>query len=487
MVTDAGLKKNFVYTVIGMATPVIVALATIPIYIHHIGEERYGILSIVWLLLGYFGFLDMGLSRASANALARLRDAPDEERSRVFSSSLYLNLGLGVLGGALIYFVGGYLFRTQFNLTDALWTELAQGMPWVAAMLPLALASGVGFGALESRERFLAVNLLQMTGSAAGQVVPALCAVFISPSLEWVIPAAFLIRLLTTVQVFWHLSRVDRLRLTRYDRGQGRSLFKYGAWVSVTNIVGPILTSLDQFVIGSKLGPAAVSHYSVPMNLTTRVQIIAAALSRAAFPRLSRYGKEDAVDLAERSIRALAYLFGAACIGALFLVEPFLALWISPSFGQVATPVAHILLLGAWINGLAFVALSLLQGQGRPDLAAKIHLMELLPFIGILWLLIDQFGLPGAAAAWTARVAVDALLMFHLSGLRWRRLWTLLPAGLLLILAHLAVGRWSPDLLSGLAAGTAAGMTVIIIGLAVDRPLRTVLFDLIQRRRGRGE
>ncbi len=479
--TDSGLKKNFVYTVIGMATPVIVALATIPIYLHHIGEERYGVLSIVWLLLGYFGFLDMGLSRASANALARLRDAPDEARSRVFSSSLYLNLGLGVVGGALIYFAGGYLFRTQFNLTDDLWAELARGMPWVAAMLPLALASGVGFGALESRERFLAVNLLQMTGSAAGQVVPALCAVFISPSLEWVIPAAFLIRLLTTVQVFWHLSRVDRLRLTRYDRGHGQSLFKYGAWVSVTNIVGPILTSLDQFVIGSKLGPAAVSHYSVPMNLTTRVQIIAAALSRAAFPRLSRYSKEDALDLAERSIRALAYLFGAACVGALFLVEPFLALWISPSFGQVATPVAHILLLGAWINGLAFVALSLLQGQGRPDLAAKIHLLELLPFIGLLWFLIDRFGLPGAAAAWTLRVGVDALLMFQLSGLRWRRLWTLLPAGLLLVAAHLVVGRWSLGLLPAVAAGTGAAVLVIVVGLVVDRSLRTVLLGLVNR------
>lgn len=485
--TDPGLKKNFVYTVIGMATPVVVALATIPIYIHQIGEERYGVLSIVWLLLGYFGFLDMGLSRASANALAKLRDAPDQERSRVFSSSLYLNLGLGVIGGGLIFVAGGYLFRTQFNLTEALWAELAQGMPWVACMLPLALASGVAFGALESRERFLAVNLLQMTGSAAGQIVPALCAVFISPSLEWVIPAAFLIRLLTTVQVFWHLRRVDRLRLTRYDRGQGGALFKYGAWVSVTNIVGPILTSLDQFVIGSKLGPAAVSHYSVPMNLTTRVQIIAAALSRAAFPRLSRYTQAEAVDLAERAIRALAYLFGAACVGALFLVEPFLALWISPEFGQVATPVAHILLAGAWINGLAFVALSLLQGQGRPDLAAKMHMLELLPFIGVLWLLIDRFGLPGAAAAWTLRVAVDALLMFQLAGLRWRRLWTLLPAGGLVLAAQVGVGCWSPGLLPALTAGTVAGLIVILTGLLVDKAMREAVFTIWRRLRHRGE
>lgn len=481
--SESGLKKNFIFTVVGMAVPVLVSLLTIPLYIRSIGEERYGVLSIVWLLLGYFGFLDMGLSRASANALARLRDAGTAERRRVFSTSLYLNLAMGLVGGLLIFTAGGYMFRAHFNLSPDLWEELRAGMPWVSAMLPMALATGVAFGALESRERFLAVNLMQMTGSAAGQVIPALCAVYVDNSLATVIPVAFLVRLTTALLVFWHLGRTEKLGLGGFDRAWGRDLFRYGAWVSVTNIVGPILTSLDQFLIGSKLGPAAVSHYSIPMNLITRVQIIAVALSRAVFPRLSRYGGEEALDLAERAIKALAFLFGAACIGTLFIVKPFLSLWISAEFAVIATPIALILLSGAWINGLAFVALSLLQGRGRPDLSAKLHLMELLPFILVLWFLIDRFGLAGAAAAWVLRVTADALLMFHLAGLRWRRLLPLLPAGLLLVVAQLVAGYVPLDNLTAIIIGTLAGATMLATGLLLDAGLRDGALLVLRRLR----
>src|SRR5258708_6425778 len=89
-----------------------------------------------------------------------------------------------------------------------------------------------------------------------------------------------------------------------------------------------------------------------------------------------------------------------------------------PSFSTQATSVAEMLLLGGWINGLAFIPLALLQGQGRPDIVAKFHVLKVVPFIVVRWLLLHFYGLVGAAVAWTLRVTVDAGLLFSVARFR---------------------------------------------------------------------
>ncbi len=480
------MKKNFFFNLVGMALPIVSSLVTVPIYIHHMGVERYGVLSVVWILLGYLGFLDFGLSRASAHALARLAHAPAIERGRVLMSALYLNASLGLVGGVVIYLGAGILFERVFGLAPSIWAEVETSLPWIACMLPLALLTGVGIGALEARERFLAANLLQTSALISGQVVPALAAAFISPSLDMVLPVAFGVRFLALLLLFAVLARSERLRFYRYDGQAGLSLFQYGAWATVTNIISPILSSIDQFVLGAKSGAGAIAYYAVPMNLATRMQIVAAALSRAVFPRFARYEEQEARDLAARATVALAYLFGACCAAGLFLIGPFLSLWISPDFAITAAPIGRVLILGAWINGLAFIALSLLQGRGRPDLAARIHVLELLPFIGILWLLVDRFGALGAAWAWSIRVAVDALLLMWFGGVRGTTTVKLLPAlavlagCFLLIEQNLTAGGWHVLWQAGLGFAFTC-----CLGLVVDRHLRAVTVQLVATLRRR--
>jgi O-antigen/teichoic acid export membrane protein len=92
-----------------------------------------------------------------------------------------------------------------------------------------------------------------------------------------------------------------------------------------------------------------------------------------------------------------------------------LALWLGTEFAQHSYRVLQWLAVGVFLNCLAQVPFALLQGVGRPDLTAKMHLAELPCYILALWWLISAYGIVGAAMAWTCRSSVDALVLFGMA------------------------------------------------------------------------
>ncbi len=431
-----GVARNTLYNLAGAAVPIVLALVTVPLYLHRIGEARYGVLAIVWLLLGYFGSFDLGLSRAAANAIARLRDASSDEREQVFWTACVLNTGLGVVAGIVFYFAGTSILETWFKISKPLHVEFAAALPWIAAAVPVATVTAALTGALEGLQCFRTVNLIQSFGTALFQLAPLLTAVWIGPQLQFVIPAAVIARVLAAlplvpvVRSALPLTQPPRLRWRRI-----RSLTAYGSWVAVTNLVGPILHVFDRFLIGIVLGASAVADYVVPFQLVNRAQIVPAALSRALFPHLSTVDAAQSKQVAGESVVTLAAATTPLIVLGLLAIWPFLQVWVGKPFADRAAPVGEILLLGVWINGLAFVPFALLQARGRPDVVARFHLLELVPFAVVLWFGLHRFGIIAAAAAWTLRVAVDAALLFNAARLRAAVARPLLPAAALITAA----------------------------------------------------
>ena len=67
------VRKNTLINVAGAVVPMAVMLVTVPPYLRLLGEARYGVLALVWLVLGYFSFFEMGLGKA---VVLRAADGP---------------------------------------------------------------------------------------------------------------------------------------------------------------------------------------------------------------------------------------------------------------------------------------------------------------------------------------------------------------------------------------------------------------------------
>lgn len=206
------VARNTVYNLTGSALSVLVTLVTVPLYLEQIGEARYGVMALVWLLLGYFGLFDLGLSRAVANYIARLRSDQEQERAAVFWTAMILNVGFGILGGCVLYFVGGPLFGHWLKSSAGVRQEAVTVLPWVAAAVPVATSTAVLTGALTGRERFGLVNTLETAGLVLFQVLPLVAAFLIGPQLTVIIPVAVGARILSMVPFVVVVVRVLPIR-----------------------------------------------------------------------------------------------------------------------------------------------------------------------------------------------------------------------------------------------------------------------------------
>jgi O-antigen/teichoic acid export membrane protein len=478
------LRVNFIVNLLSPSVRIAVALVTIPLYLHHIGDARYGVMSIVWVLLGLFGFLDLGLSRAVTNALAKLRSAPQPERARVLLTTFSLNLGIGLVGGLVLYVFGGLLLKYFISMPDALSLEVSRALPWIACLLPLTLISAAGAGALESRELFLLVNSIQIVGMTVTQVAPVLAAVFVSPSLTVVIPTAAVAQALGAIGLLAVVYRLEGpFSLRVVDWGEARKLLGYGGWMFATNVLYPALASADQFIIGSVMGVASVAHYMVPMNLVQRSAAIPIAFGRTLFPRMSSLPGDAAHALGTRALSTMAYGFATICAPAMILSPTFFRYWIGADFAMVSAPVAQVLFPGMWMGALSLVGFTLLQSQGRADLTGKLNIIEFLPFLAILWALTSAFGIVGAAAAWSLRCVADALAMLWLSGMKRRDLLLLLPPGALLV-ANLVMARFlGSNILENFLVAAFAASASIALGCLFSEDWRALILAQLDQTR----
>jgi O-antigen/teichoic acid export membrane protein len=478
------IRINFIVNLLSPMTRIVVALVTVPLYLHHIGDARFGVMSIVWVLLGLFGFLDLGLSRAVTNALAKLRDAPQAHRARVLLTTFGLNAGFGVLGGVVLYVFGGLMLKHFISMPDEISAEVSWSLPWIACLLPLTLISAAGAGALESRELFLLVNSIQIFAMTLAQVAPIVAAIFVSPSLTVVIPTAAVSQGLGAIVVLAVVYRLEGpFSLRAIDWGEARKLLNYGGWMFATQVLVPAVGSADTFIIGSVAGVAAVAHYSVPLSLVLRSSAIPVAFGRTLFPRLSSLSGDAAHPLGACALSMMAFGFATICAPAIILSHTFFRYWIGADFAAAAAPVAQLLFPGMWMSALSLVAFTLLQSQGRPDLTGKVYIVQALPGIAFFWGMTIAFGIVGAAAAWTARCLPEASAMLWLSGMKRRDFVLLLPPAALLA-ASLIIARFlgsNPVITFPVAA--LIGAVSFVLGYSFSEDWRSLTLAQLNRAR----
>jgi O-antigen/teichoic acid export membrane protein len=449
---------------IGTVVQTVIALVTVPLYLSQLGQERYGVWVIAGLVIAYFGLLDRALGTAVQKEVAG-GALEDRDRSTIVWTAVVSNFAVGVVVAMTVVLVGEVIFMRFVDLPTGMQTEAFEALPILAASVPLVSVMSICQGTLMARGRVTTVSGLETVRLLGLQLIPLAFVYVYGPDLRWLALGAF-VALAIALSLYLGamlLLAIGPVRWSRPSLAIARRLYHYGKWVTVTSILTPVLDFSDRLIVGAVRGASTVTAYSIPYNLTARMTIIPLNVVRVAFPRFSGVSVEESRSMAVTAVAAVAAVTTPAAVFGSIISGPFFAWWLGGDIAHESAPVAAILFAGFWVNGMGYVPSALLQAQGRPDVPARFHTIEAVPFLVVLAVGVTLGGAIGGAIAWSFRALVDALLLMIASTLGWRRGEILASAALVTLAA--CVGALFPDNAAVLAV---AGILLVGPSLAMS-------------------
>ncbi len=411
------IARNSFLNLVGFTIPLLAGLVSVPVITRELGAARFGLLSLAFAILEYSTLFDLGLGAATTREVSASLARRDENVSALVSGSIVSQMLLGSFGALILIGLAPVLVDHVFVIPPALRAEAVAVFRILALMTPPTLLFLSLRGVLEAAQRFDLSNAVRVPSSVATFVIPAVAASF-GFSLPYIVAMLLISRCAICVVMIVVVQRaIPTLKWKlRIDWTALRPLFLFGGWMSVSNVVSPLLVYLDRFMLGSLVGLTAVGYYTAPFDGVMRLLILPASLMGAVFPSVSAMnaiGDHAGIHRIFNKAVARTLLIVSAPALVIGIAGPLLLrLWLGPAFAEHGALAIRILAVGVFVNALAHVPSGIITAMGRPDVVAKFHMAELVFHVPVAWFLITRFGVPGAAAAWTFRVIVDATVLF---------------------------------------------------------------------------
>jgi O-antigen/teichoic acid export membrane protein len=419
------LAKNTALNLFGYAAPLVVAVFAIPAIVAGMGTDRFGILTLAWVLIGYLGLLDLGLGRALTMVVAeKLGMGQSSEIPTTIWTALLAMLLISVFLCLMVLLGSRWLIYDVINIPGHLEQETYRAFLVLVLFIPVVIVSVGLRGILEAYQRFDLVNAVRVplgifSFAAPLAVLPftvKLPAIILVLGIGRTVAAGF--QFICCCRIVPGLLAGISLETKKFWM-----LMRFGGWMTVTNIVNPILVYVDRLFIGAMISVTAVAFYATPSEVIIKLTLLSGALMSVLFPAIATSFRVDRQRSAMLLERGLKYIFLSIFPIVLFIVTfapEGLAMWLDDRFVQNSSGVTRILAIGIFFACLGQIPYAFIQGAARPDLTGKLHFAQFPPFILMLVVSIKWAGIDGVAMIWTFRFMIDTLVMYvaaqHLLG-----------------------------------------------------------------------
>lgn len=413
------IAKNTLYNLLGYGIPILVAIIIIPQLIDGLGVERFGILNLVWIVIGYFSFFDFGIGRTLTKIIAeKLGSNRFEEIPPIFWTSFIIMLLVSaVVTFCLILFIPS-LVENVFIITKKLQEESLSTFYVLAISIPIITTTAGLRGVLEAYQKFGIINVIRVILGIFTFLGPLICLLFVN-SLFWIVVVLIVVRIGIWISYLYQCLKInpDIRNEIKFSSSLLSPILKLGGWITVANLVAPFMIFSDRLLIGALVSATAVTYYATPYEVVTKLLLIPGALVVVLFPVFSASHGSNPEFSKKLFVTGTKFIF-MILYPAILLIVTFahegMYLWLGTKFADNSSLILQLLAIGVILNSLAAIPFNFFQGTGKPYIPALINLIELPFYFLVLWIVIKEWGIIGAASIWLIRIILDTIILFFI-------------------------------------------------------------------------
>jgi O-antigen/teichoic acid export membrane protein len=412
------LIRNAFSNWLAYAIQIAVVFYTSPKLVHTLGEDRYGVWSLVEGVIGYFAILDFGLSSTVVRFVAKYHAQNEWQRlNRLISASVLI---LGVC--SLIVVVGAcsiaFGFEDPFHLNDS---EAANNARWLLVIcglnLAVTFATQAYGGILIGMSKFPTYNGLKTFG-VLGWAVAVVVMLDRGYGLVELVAVKACIDCFAQVLMVWRAKRLlpqCRLDFTDINRETIDDVRSFSGSAFLIMMAGAAASHSDAVFIAYFLGLRYVTYYMIAKRLAEYSRSFFQRLYTVLTPVFSSLDAKNENDkicgILLTATRYMLYLAVPLQAGLIYLGKPFITLWMDADLAAFSYPVLVILCMPLAFRVTQSVASKVLYGTGRLKWLTLVAIAQSVLNVVVSIVLIPHYGIIGCALGTTLPSIAASLVM----------------------------------------------------------------------------
>ena len=417
------IKSGAILSYLNMFVGLAVTVFYTPFMLKFMGQNEYGLYSLVTSVIAYLSVLDMGFGNAMIRFVAKNQAHGDNKKIRDINGVFLL---LYILVGVVSLVIGSIIFINIDNLFGASLSPDELAKTKVIALILVATVSlsfplSIFDSYAVASERFNYLKILEIIKHLAIPAVMIPILFMGGKSISMVIVTS-VITLGFHIITMYYCFRKLKMRVAFKIRGVDKTLLKtiafYSFWVFLGIIVDNLYNNTDQVILGGICGTSVVAIYAIAAKISSVNMNFSTAISGLFLPKIAKTlehddGDKKVSDIFIQVSRLQLYLMALVLSGFIVFGRAFISLWVGAEYLD-AYYIVLLLIAPALIPLTQNICISIIQAKNKHQFRAVVYLIIAIINIAVSIPLAVKFGGIGAAIGTAAANVLGQIITMNL-------------------------------------------------------------------------